>query len=434
MAIIGQGVQAGLGRIDYSPYLQGAAAGAQGIAQGVAQFGQSVSIGIQNYLKKEQDKKLTAEGVAFIKSQFPGIDDKAAEAGLKFYGGPAAYAKVRNDQMVFEMQKKESELRLGELQRTIAERNKLEQFLTQTPAEAAIGAGTSFENLPTGAAAFLPRQYGNAQELLMAGQRAGIPVSQLIPVATGMASLGKTEAEAAALRVGKPVQGFGTGAEAFAEAKKMLKDAPGMQASFSTAGGRYFPELVKAPQPAFEDAEARLSAERASKQMDTFEKGITDAFSAADSASLVINALDKGETTGMFAPLSSFVSRALNLNDASQKTLLEKGVAGLSAQQVASLARGLGSMSNADREFFTATAPKLTDPTKATRFYAEMALENAKFAREDQDYIAMREAEGIGTKQILRELNKRSAGRNVAQSVYARVIGGLSPNAAQFAN
>jgi hypothetical protein len=244
----------------------------------------------------------------------------------------------------------------------------------------------------------------------------------------------KTLAEAAALRVGKPVQGFGTGAEAFAEAKKMLKDAPGMQASFSTAGGRHFPELVKAPQPAFEDAEARLSAERASKQMDTFEKGIADAFSAADSASLVINALDKGETTGMFAPLSSFVSRALNLNDASQKTLLEKGVAGLSAQQVASLARGLGSMSNADREFFTATAPKLTDPTKANRFYAEMALENAKFAREDQDYIAMREAEGVGTKQILRELNKRAAGRNVAQSVYARVIGGLSPNAAQFTN
>jgi hypothetical protein len=91
-------------------------------------------------------------------------------------------------------------------------------------------------------------------------------------------------------------------------------------------------------------------------------------------------------------------------------------------------------MSNADREFFTATAPKLTDPTKANRFYAEMALENAKFAREDQDYIAMREAEGVGTKQILRELNKRAAGRNVAQSVYARVIGGLSPNAAQFTN
>jgi hypothetical protein len=166
--------------------------------------------------------------------------------------------------------------------------------------------------------------------------------------------------------------------------------------------------------------------------METFEKGIADAFSAADSASLVINALDKGETTGVFAPISSFVSRALNLDDAAEKALLAKGVAGLSAQQVASLARGLGSMSNADREFFTATAPKLTDPTKANRFYAEMALENAKLAREDQNYSAMREAEGVGTKQILQELNKRRGARNVAESVYARVIGGVTKNASQF--
>jgi hypothetical protein len=246
------------------------------------------------------------------------------------------------------------------------------------------------------------------------------------------AELAKTLAEAAVLRGGKPVDGFGSAGEALAEAQKLAKSAPGMRASISTAGGRYFPSLRETNEPAFESAEARLSAERASKQMEIFEKGIADAFSAADSASLVINALDNGETTGVFAPISSFVSRALNLDDAAEKALLAKGVAGLSAQQVASLARGLGSMSNADREFFTATAPKLTDPTKANRFYAEMALENAKLAREDQDYIAMREAEGVGTKQILQELNKRRAARNVAESVYARVIGGVTKNASQF--
>lgn len=204
MAIIGQGVQAGLGRIDYSPYMQGAVAGAQGIAQGLASFGQSVGSGIQNYLKKQEEKKKEQEGIEFIKNQFPGIDDKAAKAGLSAAGGPAAFVKFRNDQAAFEMQKKESELRLGELQRTIAERNKLEQFFTQTPAGAAIAGGASFENLPTGAAAFLPRQFGNAQEVLQAGQRAGIPITQLLPVATGLANLGETEAKAASLRAPKP--------------------------------------------------------------------------------------------------------------------------------------------------------------------------------------------------------------------------------------
>jgi len=98
MAIIGQGVQAGLGRIDYSPYMQGAVAGAQGIAQGIAQFGQSVGSGIQNYLKKEEEKKREQEGIEFIKNQFPGIDDKAAKAGLNAAGGPAAFVKFQSEQ------------------------------------------------------------------------------------------------------------------------------------------------------------------------------------------------------------------------------------------------------------------------------------------------------------------------------------------------
>jgi hypothetical protein len=420
MAIIGQGVQAGLGRIDYSPYMQGAVAGAQGIAQGLASLGQNVAKGFEQYALKQEKKKqeesatntvanifkaspFLAKSLNIPQDQNGEFDKGALKDFIKVYGpGQAVQVASALDQMNRAQQAQEDQRKAAQVA----------AYLQQ-------GGG----NLPSPV-----NRNAFTSEQQIAGERS------YLELARQRAERDKTLAEAAALRVGKPVQGFGTGAEAFAEAKKMLKDAPGMQASFSTAGGRHFPELVKAPQPAFEDAEARLSAERASKQMDTFEKGIADAFSAADSASLVINALDKGETTGMFAPLSSFVSRALNLNDASQKTLLEKGVAGVSAQQVASLARGLGSMSNADREFFTATAPKLTDPTKANRFYAEMALENAKFAREDQDYIAMREAEGVGTKQILRELNKRAAGRNVAQSVYARVIGGLSPNAAQFTN
>ena len=53
MAIIGQGVQAGLGRVDYTPYLQGAMAGAQGIAQGIAGVGKSAADAIQEYQKNK---------------------------------------------------------------------------------------------------------------------------------------------------------------------------------------------------------------------------------------------------------------------------------------------------------------------------------------------------------------------------------------------
>lgn len=57
MAIIGQGVQAGLGRVDYTPYLQGAMAGAQGIASGISQIGQAGAKAIDLYQKNKEEEK-----------------------------------------------------------------------------------------------------------------------------------------------------------------------------------------------------------------------------------------------------------------------------------------------------------------------------------------------------------------------------------------
>ena len=66
MAIIGQGVQAGLGRVDYTPYLQGAMAGSQGIAQGIAGIGQGIAQGVQGYLQKKEEKRQEDEASQMI--------------------------------------------------------------------------------------------------------------------------------------------------------------------------------------------------------------------------------------------------------------------------------------------------------------------------------------------------------------------------------
>lgn len=68
MAIIGQGVQAGLGRVDYTPYLQGAMAGAQGIAQGISSVGKSAADAIQEYQKNKQaNDLLEADNAAMLR-------------------------------------------------------------------------------------------------------------------------------------------------------------------------------------------------------------------------------------------------------------------------------------------------------------------------------------------------------------------------------
>ena len=69
MARFGTGIQAGLGAINYAPYMQGAVAGSQSIAQGIAALGQAAGGAINTYYakKEEEDKKQKATS-AFIKT------------------------------------------------------------------------------------------------------------------------------------------------------------------------------------------------------------------------------------------------------------------------------------------------------------------------------------------------------------------------------
>jgi hypothetical protein len=102
---LGSQVNAALGRTDFTPFLQGAMQGAQAqgragelIGQGLAGLGQQVASGIENYYKKEDQKQIEQQGIEFIKSNVPGIDEKAARAGLKAAGGAAAFVNFMSSQ------------------------------------------------------------------------------------------------------------------------------------------------------------------------------------------------------------------------------------------------------------------------------------------------------------------------------------------------
>lgn len=57
MARIGTGINAGLGAINYTPYLQGAMAGSQAIGQGIAGLGQAAGAAIKNYYDKQEKER-----------------------------------------------------------------------------------------------------------------------------------------------------------------------------------------------------------------------------------------------------------------------------------------------------------------------------------------------------------------------------------------
>lgn len=76
MAAIGSGINPALGRIDYSPFLQGAQMAAQGRMQGSAALTEGISQGFQDYLKKrEQNAILEGRNNALLRdiSQDPSL-------------------------------------------------------------------------------------------------------------------------------------------------------------------------------------------------------------------------------------------------------------------------------------------------------------------------------------------------------------------------
>lgn len=432
MAVFGQGINPALGRIDYTPYAQGAVAGAQGIAQGLAALGQGAAQGVQNYLKRKEEKQQEEAAVSTIggilkrnpelASQLNlqpdaagNFDQGALKAAIKGAGGPANTLKLAS---------------------TLEELG-VQRQARQQQADAARFAGM-FDNqgqmlspLRSDALApFSPEARALGQQMVT--QRA----RQQAELLQTRAATQKAEAEAAALRAGKPKANvFGTPQEGLAEIKRLTESKAfpaGVVPVLKSEGGGYVLETIGAPvpPPGVETTYEKLGAESAQKLLDARKQTFADSIRAGKSGEMVLRSLDKGATTGVFDPFKTFAMRIASevvpgyKPDVFEKELTQKGIAALTASGVTALARGLGSMSNADRDFFERVFPSFTDSTLLNRFYAEMVVQDKKFAEEDRAFIRELERKGVRQDEINRQLDERQEGRNVAESIYNKVLGG----------
>lgn len=439
MAVFGQGINPALGRIDYTPYAQGAAMGAQGIAQGIAALGQGAAQGVQNYLKRKEEKQQEEAAVSTIggilkrnpelASQLNlqpdaagNFDQGALKAAIKGAGGPANTLKLAST--------------LEELGVARQARQQQEQAASYAALLRQGGGQVPSPVSNQALAQFSPqaRMAGEAAFLQNERQRAELLQTRAVTQ--------KAEAEAAALRAGKPKGNVYDSPEAGLAEIKRLTDAkqfpPGVVPVLKAEGNGYVIETIGAPTPppGVESTYEQLGAKSAQAALDAYKQSFADAARAGQSGRLVVSALDKGATTGLFAPFKTIGLKILSeaapgiKPELFEQELATKGIAALQAYGATGLAKGLGSMSNADREFFVALFPSITDTKQLNRFYALMAAENEKFANEDRKFVRELEEKGVRQDKILRELEARIEGRNVAQSIYEKVTGGgLSPKA-----
>jgi hypothetical protein len=465
MFTFGSQINPALGRQDFSSILQGGQAAAQGIAQAgaaqgqmYAQLGQTVAQGIQAYAQRQEQKRQEAAATDMVAGIFKAnpflaksfnlptdqngeFDKGALKEFIKVSGGPGQAVQLASglEQMSRTRQQQEQDARmqamkLAELDRQVVGRETLNRALSASPAQQAISAGASFERLPTGAGAFLPQGPRNTAEFISRAQSSGAPADLWLPQAIEYSRIEENLAKAGP----RPEQGFATPEEALKKSSELAKGRAGVTPSFNVVQGRYFPIFREQEPGSFEKEADKLRAQSYQKRLDQFTSDYDTAIAAGNSATMILEGLNSGKTTGVFRPLATFLKRVAEgagVKDlgVAEDELINKGIAGQQASQISLLARGLGAMSNADREFYVATTPSITDSTIANRYFAEMAKENEAFAKQDRALIRQMQRNGVATEEIVRTIEELRENRNVARDVYRRVVGGgLSANAEQF--
>jgi hypothetical protein len=196
-----------------------------------------------------------------------------------------------------------------------------------------------------------------------------------------------------------------------------------------TSMGTYAPTPPPAYRP-FADEKALEEMRRATASTETklseIEKGYDTATNYETQAKIAEKAYDSGASSGFGTPIKNLIFNALESagidTKAFEQQLLEKGLAGMQATGVRAIMSGLGSMSNADRDFATNSLPSLKDTELTNRFFIEMAKANAKFAKEDKKFQYVLERNNVPKDEILRQLNERRDSRSVAEGIYNTVI------------
>ena len=419
MFTYGTQVNPSLLRQDFSPILQAAQAQAQATqqaaqmrAQSMANFGQVVSKGIQDFLKKKEEKDLEQKGVEFIKGQIPGIDDKAALAGLKAAGGPAAFVKFQQDMAQSRTQQTVQGIQLDELKRGIAEQERLRQALATPSAASAIQAGARFEQLPTGPGAFDQAPPGT-EEFLRRAQTAGVDPARYVQTALQLSQVQENLSKARQLDAGKPRVGYPTFEQANKERIRLEKEGAFGENTVGTVkfdNGQFVIESsVKLPRQVPDpELESRIRVG---------EKGLLADIEAGDQArkllpqtNRMMTALEGGLTTGKLAPARAALmsyAKAFGFDvDESQLAEAEQFQAYATQQILGFFQQTKGGISNKENELFALMGPAFTRTTEGNKLLLGVIRERQKLEVALGDNARRGNEEGWSQAKIAAERRK----------------------------
>jgi hypothetical protein len=203
--------------------------------------------------------------------------------------------------------------------------------------------------------------------------------------------------------------------------------------------------LGTTPSPTVADQLSVKSGEQAilsgSKYVEVAKQNYADSSAQFETASTINNALKNPKlTTGFLAKASgTFRNLAESLFGgdfgAAEQEIYKKGVSGFGLAGVRALFRGLGAMSDGDRQRGESTQMSITDPKKSIEYYTEVAKLNQERAREDVNTINKLQRQGVNADEIQRQIEELKMNRpSISDQAYETVFGQTNPAATNDAD
>jgi hypothetical protein len=304
----GSQINPALGAINYTPYMQGAVAGAQSIGQGIANLGQSFATGIEKYYQKKEENELLDNVTNNVAKRFEGNPELAKRFGVRLdengkpdikgirytvkAGGAANFLNALNA-LDANLTAEESAARVS--QATLNELN--DAMRNEGLANAGAGelAGPVYRSAP------VPKL--TAVEQLTANEN-------LLKFQLAQAGLGKTLAETGAVGASRKRGGYVKQAEAQAEANKMAASAgPGFAGvtKYDPLSELYLPDVTQVTKPNVVEPYKKAADEARFARDQSIVESATNAVGEIETADRIISSVDSGKVnTGLAATFNQF--------------------------------------------------------------------------------------------------------------------------------
>jgi hypothetical protein len=375
-----------------------------------------VSQGIDAFLKKKEEKKNEQEAIAFVKTQFPGIDDAAAKAGIKATGGAGAFIKFKQDM----------------------EQTQKSQQAASYAAMLSQGGGQP----PPGISRQMLDQLD--PQVRLTGENIYLRTAQ------ERANLERTQAETSALKIPKRT-GFPDFESANNELNRLIQiDAfpENVIGTIKFENGGYVIESSVKPSPNVPDPELE-------SRIRLGEKGMEIDMASGDSArrlipqtNRMISLLDGGLTTGKTTQLRTAFTgwaKAIGIDVDEEKLANAEEFETYATQQILGYFQETkGAISNKENELFGLMTPSVSRTPETNKRLLSVIRQRQKLDADIGDNARRGIAEGWSTQKIAQErqklikkydeslpdpskLNQSPKTTSPADQNLARVIGGFQP-------